>query len=145
MRHARNMKIISCCCALPDRAIYRRFFGAHTYVDPKESLMNEYGVVLGTGNTALHAIIQAKRVSNCYIQEKKLSVCVCGCSTNLGFSVEKFVLVLVQGTYYVPARTAVQASCGEKHSTEWRLPSWCPQRRSPLVPSRTDTSNSHVI
>ena len=27
------------------------------YVDPKESLMNEYGVVLGTGNTALHAII----------------------------------------------------------------------------------------
>ena len=47
------------------------------YVDPKESLMNEYGVVLGTGNTALHAIIQAKRVSNCYIQEKKtVRLCV---------------------------------------------------------------------
>ena len=23
------------------------------------------------------------------------------------------------------ARTEVQASCGEKHSTEWRLPIWC--------------------
>ena len=35
-------------------------------------------------------------------------------------------------------------SC-EKHSTEWRLPRWCPQRRSPLMPSRTDSSNLHVI
>ena len=43
-----------------------------------------------------------------------------------------------------PTRTAVQASC-EKHSTEWRLPRWCPQRRSPLMPSRTDSSNLHVI
>ena len=34
-------------------------------------------------------VIQAKRVSNCYIPKKKMSVC----STNLGFSV---------GTYYVP-------------------------------------------
>ena len=42
-----------------------------------------------------------------------------------------------------PTRTAVQ-SC-EIHSTEWRLPSWCPQRRSPLMPSRTDSSNLHVI
>ena len=33
----------------------------------------------------------------------------------------------------------------EKHSTEWRLPSWCPQRRSPLMLSRTDSSNLHVI
>ena len=32
-------------------------------------------------------LIRAKRVSNCYIQEKK-SVRLCGCSTNLGFSVE---------------------------------------------------------
>ena len=24
-------------------------------------------------------------------------------------------------------------------------PTWCPQRRSPLVPSRTDSSNLHVI
>ena len=31
--------------------------------------------------------IRAKRVSNCYIQEKK-NVRLCGCSTNLGFSVE---------------------------------------------------------
>ena len=35
-------------------------------------------------------------------------------------------------------------SC-EKHSTEWRLPRWCPQRRSPLMPSRTDSSNLHVM
>ena len=40
-------------------------------------------------------IIRAKRVSNCYIQEKKkLTVCVCGClcgcSANLGFSVRIF-------------------------------------------------------
>ena len=36
-------------------------------------------------------IIRAKRISNCYMQEKKNcpSVCACGCSTNLGFSVEK--------------------------------------------------------
>ena len=33
----------------------------------------------------------------------------------------------------------------EKHSMEWRLPRWCPQRRSPLMPSRTDSSNLHVI
>ena len=42
--------------------------------------------------------IRAKRVSNCCMQEKKtdrLSVCLSGCSTNLGFSVEKIVLVLV--------------------------------------------------
>ena len=45
----------------------------------------------------------------------------------------------------VTARTAVQASCGEKHSPEWRLPTWRPPRRSPLVPSRTDSSNLHVI
>ena len=92
-------------------------------------------------------IIRAKRVSKCYIQEKKNcpSARVHACSTNLGFSVQKIVLVLVSGTYYVPARTAVQASCGEKHSTEWRLPTWYPQRRSPLVPSRTDSSNLHVI
>ena len=44
-------------------------------------------------------------------KKKKLTVCVCGCSASLGFSVEKIVLVLVWGTYYVPARTAVQASC----------------------------------
>ena len=25
------------------------------------------------------------------------------------------------------SHTAVQASCGEKHSTEWRLPTWCPK------------------
>ena len=43
-----------------------------------------------------------------------------------------------------PTRTAVQASCA-KHSTEWRLPRWCPQRRSPPMPSRTDSSNLHVI
>ena len=42
-------------------------------------------------------------------------------------------------------RVVVQASCGEKHSTEWRLPTWCSKRRSPLVPSRTDSSNLHVI
>ena len=47
--------------------------------------------------------------------------------------------------YIVFENTAVQASCGEKHSTEWSLPTWCPQRRSPLVPSRTDSSNLHVI
>ena len=41
-------------------------------------------------------------------------------------------------------RTVVQASC-EKHSTEWRVPRWCPQRRSPLVPSRTDSSNLHAL
>ena len=43
------------------------------------------------------AIIRAKRVSNCYIQEKKNcpSARVHACSTNLGFSVEKNVLVLV--------------------------------------------------
>ena len=46
--------------------------------------------------------------------------------------------------YIVFENTAVQASC-EKHSTEWRLPTYCPQRRSPLVPSRTDSSNLHVI
>ena len=37
-------------------------------------------------------LIRAKRVSNCYMQEKKndrLSVCLSGCSVNLGFSVEK--------------------------------------------------------
>ena len=38
------------------------------------------------------AIIRAKRVSNCYMQEKKtdrLYVCLSGCSANLGFSLEK--------------------------------------------------------
>ena len=50
-----------------------------------------------------HWIIRAKRVSNCYIQKKKICACVrlilvlvgkklCVCSTNLGFS----------ATYYVP-------------------------------------------
>ena len=41
--------------------------------------------------------IRAKRVSNCYIQEKKNcpSARVRACSTNLGFSVDKIVLVLV--------------------------------------------------
>ena len=45
-----------------------------------------------------------------------------------------------------PTRTAVrvQASC-KKHSTEWRLIRWCPQRRSTLMPSRTESSNLHVI
>ena len=36
-------------------------------------------------------VATAKRVSNCYIKRKKL----CVCSTNLGFSVEKIVLVIV--------------------------------------------------
>ena len=39
-----------------------------------------------------YLFIRAKRVSNCYMQEKKtdrLSGCVSGCSDNLGFSVEK--------------------------------------------------------
>ena len=43
-------------------------------------------------------IVRAKRVSNCYMQEKKkLTLCVwmSVCSVNLGFSVEKIVLVLV--------------------------------------------------
>ena len=44
-------------------------------------------------------IIRAKRVSNCYIQEKKkLTVCVDVCvdvRICFGFSVEKIVLVLV--------------------------------------------------
>ena len=35
-------------------------------------------------------------------QKKNPSVCGCVCWTNLGFSVEKIVLVLVWGTYYVP-------------------------------------------
>ena len=39
---------------------------------------------------AVQFFIRAKRVSNCYMQEKKkLTVCVSGCSANLGFSVEK--------------------------------------------------------
>ena len=53
-------------------------------------------------------IIRAKRVSNCYIQEKKNcpSARVHACSTNPGFSVEKIVLVLVWGTSerLVPAK-----------------------------------------
>ena len=37
--------------------------------------------------TDVEEIIRAKRVSNCYMQEKKTdSLCVCGCSANLGFS-----------------------------------------------------------
>ena len=58
-----------------------------------------------------------------------------------------FIFVPVQTMkkiFLFPIRTAVQASC-EKHSTEWRLPRWCPQRRSPLMPSRTDSSNLHVM
>ena len=53
-------------------------------------------------------LIRAKRVSNCYIQEEKNcpSARVHACSTNLGFSVEKNVLVLVWGTSerLVPAK-----------------------------------------
>ena len=36
----------------------------------------------------IRTFIRAKRVSNCYIQEKKLTVCLSGCSANLGFSVK---------------------------------------------------------
>ena len=39
-------------------------------------------------NVPFMDVIRAKRVSNCYMQEKKkLTVCVSGCSVNLGFSV----------------------------------------------------------
>ena len=39
--------------------------------------------------TNIYFIVRAKRVSNCYMQEKKkLAVRVSGCSANLGFSVE---------------------------------------------------------
>ena len=55
-----------------------------------------------------------------------------------------FVPVQTIKKSFFATRTAVQASC-EKHSTEWRLPRWCPQRRSPLMPSGTDSSNLHVI
>ena len=91
--------------------------------------------------------IRAKRVSNCYIQEKKNcpSARVHACSTNLGFSVEVIVLVLVYGTYYVPARTAVQASCGEKHSTEWRLPPAVPLAITPTFSPWTHTSDDSYI
>ena len=70
----------------------------------------------------IYYIIRAKRVSNCYIPPKK-SARVRVCSTNLGFSVEKIVLVLVWDTYYVP-RTYVPgtserfvANCGVGPST----------------------------
>ena len=46
-------------------------------------------------------------IDTCYIPKKKsVRVCVCVCSTNLGFSVEKNVLVLVWGTSerLVPAK-----------------------------------------
>ena len=61
-------------------------------------------------------IVRAKRVSNWYIPKKK--ICPCVCSTNLGFSVEKNVLVLVGYvlctgcTWYQPAEIT---SC-ENHS-----------------------------
>ena len=48
---------------------------------------------------------------------------MCVCSTNLGFSVEKNVLVLVWGTYYVPhtyvpgTSERFVASCGVGPST----------------------------
>ena len=99
----------------------------------------------------------ARRVSACLsllFERSEFLIATCkkketdrlsGCSVNLGFSVEKLSLFLCRVRIIWPARTAVQASCGEKHSTEWRLSSWCPQRRSPLVPSRTDSSNLHVI
>ena len=68
----------------------------------------------------------------------------------LGFNttMKKFVIfvpVQTMNKYLAfPTRAAVQASC-DKHTTEWRLPRWCPQRRSPLMPSRTDSSKSYVI
>ena len=54
-----------------------------------------------SGQQLTHVFIRAKRVCNCYIPKKK-SARVRVCSTNLRFSVEKNVLVLVWGTYYVP-------------------------------------------
>ena len=103
--------------------------------------------------------IRAKRVSNWYIQKKKVCACACvhACTR------VRLILVLVlsrqivygQKTVYLclskyivfenTQLLAVQASCGEKHRTVWRLPTWCPKRQSPLVPSRTDSSNLHVI
>ena len=68
----------------------------------------------------------------------------------LGFNttMKKFVIfvpVQTMNKYLAfPTRAAVLASC-DKHTTEWRLPRWCPQRRSPLMPSRTDSSKSYVI
>ena len=66
------------------------------------------GLVCTCSPREIFMIIRAKRVSNCYIQEKKNcpSARVHACSTNLGFSVEKIVLVLVWGTSerLVPAK-----------------------------------------
>ena len=48
--------------------------------------------ILGLTMVSAISIIRAKRVSNCYqvhARKKKLTVCVSGCSANLGFSVEK--------------------------------------------------------
>ena len=51
-----------------------------------------------------------------------------------------FGIIMTMKTFF----TLHITSC-EEHCTEWRLPRWCPQRRSPLMPSRTDSSNLHVI
>ena len=82
--------------------------------------------------------------------KKKKSDSLCVCSANLGFSVRSANRIrpkhgIPLSKYIAFLNTAVQASCGEEHSTEWRLPTWCPKRRSPLMPSRTDSSNLHVI
>ena len=68
---------------------------------------------------------------------------MCVCSANLGFSVEKIVLVLVYGTYYVPARTAVQASClvrvkkSKNEMFKWIADTW-PGLSRGLVLGRAD-------
>ena len=68
---------------------------------PTDQPVRKFKDGLGINMTMKTFIIRAKRVSNCYIQKRK-SARVRVCSTNLGFSVEKSVLVLVWGTYYVP-------------------------------------------
>ena len=75
-----------------------------------------------SGQQLTHVFIRAKRVCNCYIPKKK-SARVRVCSTNLRFSVEKNVLVLVWGTYYVPhthvpgTSERFVANCGVDPST----------------------------
>ena len=49
--------------------------------------------------------IRAKRVSNCYIQEKKkLTVCLCECSANLGLVLGRQI-VYGQNTVYLCLNT----------------------------------------
>ena len=74
----------------------------------------------------IYSVLPAKKKSSeasFQLIHPKKRICLCVCSTNLVFSVEKIVLVLVWGTYCVPhtdvpgTSERLVANCGVDPST----------------------------